>query len=916
MKSENTAYYSRVVVFVADGLRAESLLKHQANRTNFLKDVILSNGAFGISHTRVPTESRPGHVALFAGIYEDPSAVFKGWKENPVEFDSVFNRSNFAFIWGSPDILSVFSNGAVSEKIRTDAYPVDIESFAFSSNTSLLDTWVFQKVKYFLSDPEHRQFILKEEKIILFLHLLGLDTAGHVHKPYSDNFSENLIIVDEGIKEIVNLIDEVTNRDRKTAFIFTSDHGMTDRGSHGSGHFTETETPFIAWGAGIQHWRKSLTNGYFDHIVIDGVNIPSWDLNQADVAPLISTLLGIAIPKNSCGKLPRHYLNASEFYIAHSSWKNAEQLYQQYRQWHHKSNQKWFQWSFSNKETLYSTSIERLRRNIDVTEKNKNYNEMIVLSEQLLDVILEAIDYYQTYYKYELLFAISIAMAGWILITTGKIFLNEGSFGKISVQLCSSVLAAAFVICIYNILQGTPIIVTFYFTLPVLLWIPVLSRWRLYLKMINKRVIWQTIIFLICAELCKLVSQENGTKEKRGLSKMQLGLRQGASTVDAIQTVLKSSEKVASFFQREVISGFLIVQTGLIASRIYKKRKQNGLLFFVVLSNAILAIFPLIPTVEKDSNNPQLLSLGIFLWALVILIACAKSYEGFFYRSAQFIFVMVLIFNMLYCIGIAKNGFKSNWINQIISWTLVATSFLIPLLTTTSLQSRMVAVIVNLAGPFMMLSLSYEPLFLLAFSSSLLAWVRTEDMLWNTKEQWITSFYSRNQTPFRPVGIEDVRRATIFVFYMLISFFGTGNLATVSSFDPNWLRFFISTFSPFVMTGLIVFKLLIPLLILLCVLRAIQIITQVQTQTVFLLIFIICNLTCLHFFYLIKNKGSWLDIGLSISHFIIMECTTIILILLNGCAKLITEASIASDISKPRNKFHYKLPYSSKTNKD
>jgi phosphatidylinositol glycan class N len=102
----------RVVFIVADGLRAEKIFgKGQAVKAPYLTKIRKTRASWGIAHTRVPTESRPGHVALLAGIYEDPAAIFQGWSGNPVNFDSVINQSSNAWCWGSPNIVHMFNRG-------------------------------------------------------------------------------------------------------------------------------------------------------------------------------------------------------------------------------------------------------------------------------------------------------------------------------------------------------------------------------------------------------------------------------------------------------------------------------------------------------------------------------------------------------------------------------------------------------------------------------------------------------------------------------------------------------------------------------------------------------------------------------------------------------------------------------------
>lgn len=70
--------------YAGDGLRADLLFNKGAFHfipeapevvAPHLRSIAEFRGAFGISHTRVPTESRPGHVAII-GVFSCPVKAF------------------------------------------------------------------------------------------------------------------------------------------------------------------------------------------------------------------------------------------------------------------------------------------------------------------------------------------------------------------------------------------------------------------------------------------------------------------------------------------------------------------------------------------------------------------------------------------------------------------------------------------------------------------------------------------------------------------------------------------------------------------------------------------------------------------------------------------------------------------------
>ena len=59
---------------------------------------------------------------------------------------------------------------------------------------------------------------------------------------------------------------------------------------------------------------------------------------------------------------------------------------------------------------------------------------------------------------------------------------------------------------------------------------------------------------------------------------------------------------------------------------------------------------------------------------------------------------------------------------------------------------------------------------------------------------------------------DDLRRSLVFIFFILMAFFGCGNVANLNSFSPSSILPFVHVFNPFLMGFLLFFKVVLPFL--------------------------------------------------------------------------------------------------------
>ena len=205
------------------------------------------------------------------------------------------------------------------------------------------------------------------------------------------------------------------------------------------------------------------------------------------------------------------------------------------------------------------------------------------------------------------------------------------------------------------------------------------------------------------------------------------------------------------------------------------------------------------------------------------------------------------------------------------------------------------------APSFVILTISYEGLFYVAFSVTLLAWVRLEYSIraftvpQTSQNGHVMSKGEPETFGLRPLSLTDARVVLFFMVLLQAAFFSTGNVASISSFSLESVNRLIPVFDPFSQGALLIVKLMIPFALISANLGVLNKRLGVAPSALFMLTMALSDILTLYFFWVVKDEGSWLEIGSTISHFVIGSLLCVFVAALEGVSGFFISGLAVSD---------------------
>eukprot|EP00250_Pteridium_aquilinum_P015272 c22485_g1_i1 orf=251-2083(-) len=601
---------------------------------------------------------------------------------------------------------------------------------------------------------------------------------------------------------------------------------------------------------------------------------------------------------NSVGSLPISYLDLNEVEVAEAVFANAKQILNQFLQ---KSRLKQAT-SLNFKPYLplvgYEKDLKEIRGLID----QHQYEAALQSAQELISLSLAGLHYFQTYDWIFLMGTVTMGYLGWmvyILLYVARNYTSFVSHPFKSVSKSHKASRSKFLVRIFGaatmgvcsivlLVEHAPVLYHLYLALALLFWTEILSDTKFLCS------IWSAVRTAKLALFIRMF--------------FALGV-----------SLLVLEVLVLSFFKRELYTGVFLV-VGVVGAVVVSCNTQGLSMTpaFVWASCWFLSGFTLMPVQIADNIlfvvGSGVLVLFIAFWGRWLdhsipadqalrSIVCGPFYKS--KRSRKIFILQALLVAMSTgmvwistSIRAQKRGLPLPI--QLMNWFLAGISIILPSFSSPEILGRLTSIFLGFAPPFMLLSIGYEALFYSALGLVLISWILVEAALiyspvsadhYDDSLDFTTTAQSKGT---RALRLADMTVALCFIVLINVAFFGTGNVASLASFEISSVYRFITIFSPFIMAALLLWKLLIPFILVTCAFSAVMKLLKLPRLGCYFIVMFFSDVMTIHFFFLVRNTGSWLEIGQSISHFGIMSAQVVFVLLLFAITNVFTRDIIVN----------------------
>ncbi|KAK0441449.1 hypothetical protein EV421DRAFT_1904903 [Armillaria borealis] len=279
------------------------------------------------------TASRPAHSFLFNAYSDPPTTTLQrikglttGSLPTFVDLGNNFGASSIA----EDSIMNQLQRAGKSAAFMGDDTWMSVFPDSFGPNMSFpYDSFNVEDLHTVDEGVITRLFPLLEDQSkpfdFLIGHFLGVDHVGHRVGPDHPAMKAKLEQMNDVLKRVVDLLDD------DTLLVVLGDHGMDRSGDHGGDGSLETSSALWIYSKGppLSQQLSSLPSGLLQYTTFPGASLPHRSVQQIDLLPTLSLLLGLPIPFNNLGSvIPElFWRNSKGTELSQALQLNAAQIY-------------------------------------------------------------------------------------------------------------------------------------------------------------------------------------------------------------------------------------------------------------------------------------------------------------------------------------------------------------------------------------------------------------------------------------------------------------------------------------------------------------------------------------------------------------------------------------------------------------